>query len=190
MLIVLLTSALACGGGTSDTTNGGGTTIADPEPVVGPVNQSGDRNVTANIGSPGGTLSLTNGARVEFPAGALSEAAEVHFSVGTQTHAFNNRDYEKPVGPTIHLQPDMALSGGLGVSVSIPMASIPSGFSEDDLTLALEIPAGRQRSSVMGSTQTTWMHIPASSQNGRFVAQITERVPGMRLQFLVSEEEE
>jgi len=189
MLIALGFSAAACGGGTSQTNGGGGGTSDPVDEVTGPVVQSGDRNVTANVGGPGGTLSLTNGARVEFPAGALSESYEVHFSVGTQTHAFNNRDYEKPVGPTIHLQPAMALSGG-SVSVSIPMSPIPSGFTEDDLTLAMEIPAAQQRSSAMGSTQTTWMHIPASSQNGRFVAEISREVPGMRLQFTVSEDEE
>ena len=138
------------------------------------------------VGSPGGTLSLSNGARAEFSPGALSETTQVHFSLGTQTQAFNNRDYEKPVGPTLHLQPGMVLAGG-SVTVSIPAAPIPSGFNEEQLTLALEIPAEEQRSEVMGSTQTTWSYVAAHSANGRFTADLTEAVPGMRLQFLVSE---
>jgi hypothetical protein len=111
----------------------------------------------------------------------------VHFSVGTATQAFNNLDYEHPVGPALHLQPGIPLSSG-AVTVSIPAAQIPSGFTEENLNLALEVPADQQRSDVMGSTQTTWTHVNARAQNGRFVADITHSVPGMRLQFTVSED--
>ncbi|MBW2461451.1 MAG: hypothetical protein JRH11_07380 [Deltaproteobacteria bacterium] len=142
--------------------------------------------VAAVIGSAGGTLSLTNGSRVEIPAGALSETFEVHLSVGTQTQAFNNRDYERPLGPTIHLQPAMATSTPF--VVSIPAANIPREFTGGDLTLAVEVPAAGQRAGVMGATQTTWSHVDARAENGRFVADLPD-VAGMRLQFLVAEPE-
>jgi hypothetical protein len=187
MLSSLFIGAGACGGGTTETSGGGGITVVEPADPVGSVNQSGERNVSATIGTPGGTLSLHNGARVEFPAGTLGEAVDVHFSLGTQTQAFNNLDYERPVGPTLHLQPEIPLSSG-AVTVSIPAAQIASGFTEAQLNLALEVPADHQRSEVMGSTQTTWTHLSARAQNGRFVAEITHSVPGMRLQFTVSEE--
>jgi hypothetical protein len=150
----------ACGGGSANQqTGGGGGTSSGSDGTVdqNPVFQTGDRVASAHMGAPGGTLSL------------------------------GNRDYEKPVGPTLHLQPGINLSGG-SVTVSIPATSIPGGFTEDNLTLAVEIPGEVQRSSVMGSTQTTWTYLPAHSANGRFTADLSDVVPGMRLQFLVSEE--
>lgn len=188
-LIALALATAACGGGTAETssTGAGAGPIADPGPVnSGPVIQSGDRMVAAEIGSAGGTLSLTNGSRVEIPRGALSETIEVHLSVGTQTQAFNNRDYEKPLGPTIHLQPTMQTSAP--VVISIPVANIPREFTGGELTLAVEVAAAGQRAGVMGATQTTWSHVEARTENGRFVADLPD-VPGMRLQFLVAEPE-
>ncbi len=190
-VVFLGLSLSGCGGGSANQgsggggggSTGGGGGAADPNPVF----LTGDRLVEAELAGPGGTLTLGNSARVEFPAGALGEPVEVHFSVQEQTQAFNNRDYEKPVGPTLHLQPGINLAGG-PVEVSIPATSIPSGFTEDNLMLAIEIPAETQRSSVMGSTQTTWTYLPAHSANGRFVSELTDVVPGMRLQFVVSEE--
>jgi hypothetical protein len=180
----------ACGGGNaSQQTGGGGASSGGGGGTVdqNPVFQTGDRVVSAELGQPGGTLSLGNGARAEFPAGAVGETVEVHFSTEAQTQAFNNRDYEKPVGPTLQLQPGIRLASGT-VAISIPATSIPSGFTDEQLMLAVEIPADVQRSSVMGSTQTTWTYIAARSESGRFMADMPDAVPGMRLQFIVSEE--
>lgn len=188
-LIALAAAGAACGGGTTQTSStgpGGGPAATTGPTAAGPVIESGDRTLTAEVGGAGGTLSLTNGSRVEIPAGALSEDYEIHFSVASQTQAFNNRDYERPVGPTIHLQPAMPVASPL--VVSIPAASIPREFQDGELTLAVEVPAAGQRAGVMGSTQTTWSHVAARSENGRFVADLPD-VPGMRLQFLVAEAE-
>jgi hypothetical protein len=179
----------ACGGGNANQQTGGGGSSSGGGGTVdqNPVFQTGDRVASAEMGSPGGTLTLGNGARAEFGQGVLGEVMEIHFSTESQTQAFNNRDYEKPVGPTLHLQPGVHLSSG-AVSISIPATSIPSGFTEEQLMLAVEIPHDVQRSSVMGSTQTTWTYIAARSESGRFTADLPDAIPGMRLQFIVSEE--
>lgn len=192
LCFVTLAITAGCGGGGGSSSGGG---LPDDEPVGGsggaasttPVHQTGDQSVQAEIGSPGGSLALTNGARVEIPAGSLAEPVEVIFGVGSQTQAFNNRDYEKPVGPTLILQPALVAQPGTRFNISIPYTALPSGFTEDQVTIGMEVLDDDQRAEQMGSTQTIWVYQPANAQNGRLVAEMTE-TSGMRLQFLVSEE--
>ncbi len=162
-----------------------------PEPVVGDssdssvaVHKRGGEKLVVEVGRAGGTLELGNGARLEIPAGALSETVEMAFSEGTHTTAFSNHDYERPVGPIVEIGPTLALNRPL--KLSVPLSRLPEGFEEKDLTLAAEVVADKQRAVQMHGVQTRWDYLPASSDAGRAVAELNE-VPGYRMQFVVSQ---
>jgi hypothetical protein len=106
----------------------------------------------------------------------------------SQTQAFNNRDYEKPVGPTLLLQPGADLTQGATVTISIPAPPVPSGFDAEDFTVGIETVNSEQRAGVMGSTQTQWTYAPATSANSRLTAELPT-ITGLRVQFLVSRSE-
>src|SRR3954453_19737192 len=59
-----------------------------PERAIA-VHKRGGEKLTAEIGSAGGTLELDNGARLEIPAGALSESVQITFAAGARTTAFS-----------------------------------------------------------------------------------------------------
>jgi hypothetical protein len=159
---------------------------ANYEPVTGEstseVHKRGDKKLIAEIGPKGGTLELANGARLTIPLGALSETVEITFSEGARTTAFANHEYERAIGPTLEIGPEASLTGP--VQVSVPLAAFPEGFGEKDLTLGMEVPSDTQRLEMQG-VQTHWDYLPAQSQSGRAVAEIST-VPGYRVQFLVS----
>jgi hypothetical protein len=168
--------------------------VAEPEPTPArasasersiPVRKRGHDKLTVEIGSAGGTLELDNGARLEIPAGALSETVQVTFAAGARTTAFSNKEHERPLGPTLSIAPELSLSSP--AIVSVPAHGIPEGFAESDLALGLE-QLGSQRAVEMQGTQTRWDYFPAASQAGRAVAELAQ-VPGFRLQFLVSKSE-
>ena len=147
-----------------------------------PVHKRGGEKLTVEVGSAGGTLELDNGARLEIPAGALSETVQITFAAGARTTAFSNKEHERPVGPTLEIAPELALSAP--ARVSVPARDIPEGFAETDFALGLE-QLGSQRAVEMQGTQTRWDYFPAAAQAGRAVAELAQ-VPGFRLQFLVS----
>lgn len=152
-----------------------------PERAIA-VHKRGGEKLTAEIGSAGGTLELDNGARLEIPAGALSETVQITFAAGARTTAFSNKEHERPLGPTLEIAPELALSSP--AKVSVPAREIPEGFAETDFALGLE-QLGSQRAVEMQGTQTRWDYFPAAAQAGRAVAELAQ-VPGFRLQFLVS----
>jgi hypothetical protein len=156
----------------------------EPERSV-PIHKHGRDKLIAEVGSAGGTLELDNGARLEIPAGALSEAVQITFATGARTTAFSNKEHERPIGPTLELAPELALS--TPVKVSIPALRLPDGFAEADLALGLE-QLGAQRAVEMQGTQTRWDYFPATAEAGRAVAELAQ-IPGYRLQFLVSKSE-
>jgi hypothetical protein len=151
-----------------------------------PVHERGHNKLIAAIGSAGGTLELDNGARLEIPAGALSETVEITFAEGAHTTAFANHEHERALGTTLEVAPELVLSAP--ARVSIPATHLPEGFAESDLTLGLEVVASNQRGVQMQGTQTRWDYLPAVSEHGRAVAELGT-VPGLRLQFLVSKSE-
>ena len=153
------------------------------EPSVA-VHKRGGEKMIVEVGSAGGTLELGNGARLDIPAGALSETVEMTFSEGTHTTAFSNHEYERPVGPIVEIGPTLALNQPL--KLSIPLSRLPEGFAEKDLTLAAEVVSDEQRAVQMHGVQTRWDYLPASSASGRAVAELNE-VPGYRMQFVVSQ---
>jgi hypothetical protein len=177
------THALGCGGSSRPASQ----TAANYEPgvtneVTSEVHKRGDKKLIAEIGPPGGTLELANGARLTIPVGAFAETVEITFAEGNRTTAFANHEYERAIGPTLEIGPEASLSAP--VLVSVPLAAIPEGFGEKDLTLGMEVPSDNQRLEMQG-VQTRWDYLPAQSQSGRAVAEITA-VPGYRVQFLVS----
>jgi hypothetical protein len=153
---------------------------------VGAVHERGGDKLTVDVGDQGGTLELDNGARLEIPRGALTEVTEVTFSRGTKTTAFSNREWERPLGPTLEVSPGVPL--GTPVRISVPVSNLPEGFSVEDLALGLEVMSDEQRAVEMHGVATRWDYIPATSTSGRFVAELSE-LPGYRLQFVVSKSE-
>lgn len=175
--------AVACGGSSQPASR----TAANYEPAVtnevtSEIHKRGDKKLIAEIGPPGGTLELANGARLTIPVGAFNETVEITFAEGARTTAFANHEYERAIGPTLEIGPEASISAPL--MVSVPLSAIPEGFGEKDLTLGMEVPSDTQRLEMQG-VQTRWDYLPAQSQSGRAVAEISA-VPGYRVQFLVS----
>ena len=187
--------ALGCGGSdepeplfTEENVGGGGGSA--PASTGGAVHERGDDSVTATVGPAGGTLELSNGAKLEIPQGALGDEVEVIFGLGSRTQAFANREYERTIGPTLIIQPSMVLQPGKRATISAPLASIPQPFTEDDVTLATEeVDDFDPQSDVRNTVQTIWQYNSASVQGGRLVAEL-QQIPGFRVQFLLSQDEE
>ncbi|MCS6799777.1 MAG: hypothetical protein NZ898_14890 [Myxococcota bacterium] len=165
--------------------------IAPPPPVEsaapaepGRVSRSGDREVRARIGASGGVLELANGARLEIGEGALATSTEVTFALGATTAALQSREDRRPIGPVLLVEPALVAQPGQRFILSIPAAQLPSGFSAEDLALAVEQPA-EERALGIGGPQTRWTLVTARHEGGRAIAELTE-LPGMRLGFVVA----
>lgn len=175
----------ACGtGGTQQQPSTLPTASTGPgESPTSEVHKRGGKKLIAEVGPRGGTLELGNGARIAIPEGALSETVEVTFAEGARTTAFSNHEYERAVGPTLEISPEVSL--GAPLTVSVPLGILPAGFTDSDLTLGLEVVAGEQRAVQTQNVQTRWDYLPATNKSGRAVAELSS-VPGYRVQFLVS----
>jgi len=188
-LIATLTGGAlaACGGSSSSEASTGsyaaeGSSGGSSGEVRNEVHKRGSKKLIAEIGPPGGTLELDNGARLTIPSGALNETVEFTFSEGAYTTAFSNHEYERAIGPTLEIAPGATLATPL--QVSVPITTLPEGFGEQHLTLGLEVPRQAQRLESQ-NVQTRWDYMPAESKGGRAVASLSE-IPGFRVQFLVS----
>ncbi|HJL16030.1 MAG TPA: hypothetical protein RMH99_10250 [Sandaracinaceae bacterium LLY-WYZ-13_1] len=158
----------------------------DPEPVpAGPVSASGSDEARAEVRSAGGTLSLTNGARLEIPGGALEEPTEVVLAHGAEGQAFGDAETQRPLGPMLNVQPTLVAADGQAFEVSIPAQPVPAGFEESDLAFAMEEVHDQQRAIDTLGTRTRWQFYPVRVEDGRFVARITG-LAGHRVQFGVS----
>ena len=142
----------------------------------------GSDKIVVEVGEAGGVLELDNGAKLDIPAGALDEDVTLTFAAGARTTAFANRDFERAVGPTLEIAPELAPSAPL--TVSIPLTQLPEGFAADDLALGVEVIGNQQRLGGQG-TQTRWDYAPAASEHGRAQARLT-KLSGLRVQFVVS----
>ena len=188
-------AALGCGGSdepeplfTEENVGGGGG--SQPAGGGAAVHERGDDSVTATVGPAGGTLELSNGAKLEIPQGALGDQVDVIFGVGSRTQAFANREYERTIGPTLIIQPSMVMQPGKRATLSAPLSSIPQPFTEEDVALATEeVDEYDPQSDVRNTVQTVWQYNAASVQGGRLVAELQE-IPGFRVQFLLSQDEE
>lgn len=178
---------VACGGSAPSASATPSTTPVEVSTSSLPaVHKRGAQKLIVAVGNAGGTLELDNGARLAIPEGALSENVEVTFAEGARTTAFSNHEYERPIGPTIEISPEIGLSGP--VQVSIPLAQIPDGFEAKDLALGVEVVASTQRAVQGYGVQTRWDYLSASSDSGRAVAELAQ-IPGYRVQFVVSKSE-
>jgi hypothetical protein len=185
--------ASACGGGaaTADTTPVAAPPRAvqpstSPSASVGVVHARGELSVTARVGPAGGDLTLANGARLDIPQGALDEVVEVVFAVGEPTTAFRNRDDEKTVGPPLVVSPELEARGGARFRVTLPFLELPAGFDRQHATVAVERQDESSSGFRGGATRTIWEHHEATATTDRkFVAEFA-RLPGLRVQFLVS----
>jgi len=192
--MVSLPLLVACGGRAPATTSAPAATGAAAAPsatapvaeVPAPVHRRGGTKLVVEVGPAGGTLELDNGARVDIPPGALDDLLELTFAEGTRTTAFSNKEFERPLGPTLELAPELAPS--VPLRLSIPLTKVPEGFAEKDLALGVEGVSTTQRAVQGQGLQTRWDYHPASAAHGRAVAELA-RVPGLRVQFLVSRSE-
>lgn len=187
LLHLLLPAALgACGGASAEMPAAEyGTTSTAPEPspppAAGRVNRKGSGSVTAEIGSGGGSIELTEGPRVVIPSGALSESAEFVLQTTKATTAFLNEESERPIGETFVLSPGLGSANG-PIEVSMPLPSMPEGFGEP--ALSYEYGVGN-RVGAEDSQHTRWQYENATYVGGRLVAKVSE-LSGMRLQFVLT----
>jgi hypothetical protein len=183
---LILPGLAACGGNEGpvpilvpgdDETSGGRAT-----PL--PARASGDRSASTAVGPAGGVLSLSNGARLEIPAGALAEEVELTFAIAEATRSFANREDIELVGPTVMAMPSIAAAEGKVFTLDLPLPSLPADHEPEDVTLAVEIADQTQRH-LSTTTQTTWEFFPATANGGRASAELPA-LPGYRFQFAVS----
>lgn len=183
LMTSILTCALAaCGGGSGSTANETTPVTTAPAPIPQAQHARGAREASATFTSLGGSLSLSNGARLEIPAGAFDQPTEVVFSVGADTQAFSNREDDRPIGPTLQIAPPLTPAVALVLSASF--AGTPSGFSAEHAAIAIE-ESDNQRALSMGGQQTRWQYGAATIEGNRVSAQLAQ-VEGLRIQFLVS----
>jgi hypothetical protein len=146
------------------------------------VSKSGGNSVSAKMGPPGGTLSLSSGVKVEIPSGALKDGHEVRLSESQMTTAFYNQESERPVGPTFTVSPGMEAPEGRTIRVSIPLAAYPEGWG--DVGIAYEYSMGN-RVGAEDSEHTRWQYERAKLSGGRAVADLPA-LNGYRLQFVLT----
>ncbi len=180
------TILVACGGSQAESTTGGGLAEAQAPPPrpAGPVTASGDSEATAMVGRAGGTLSLTNGARLQIPAGALSEPTQVTLSHGAEGQAFGDREAQRALGPMLNIEPPL-YSDGPPFIVSIPEQPIPNGWSTEDLAFAMEEISNEQRAIDVLGTVTRWQFYSTTVESGRIQVRTTG-LQGNRMQFGVA----
>jgi hypothetical protein len=177
--------ASSCGGGTAHTEPTTRTEPVGPPPVT-VVNARGEHEASGRFGSPGGSLELASGFRVEIPAGALREEVELHLIDGAEARVFHPEDGEAAVGPIADLVPFVEAVEGRTFRVSAPMAAPPAGFDDAEVTLGMEEEVrGRE---MMESTRTRWQYHHASVVDGRYLAEVAY-FGGHRLQFGLSRAE-
>jgi len=175
----------ACGGSQAAEPASAGPLEEEPVEPAGPVSASGSDEARVEVAEAGGTLSLTNGTRLEIPRGALSEPVEVVLRHGASGHAFGDAETQRPLGPMVNIAPMIVAAEGTGFTVSIPAQPIPAGFEEADLAFAMEEVDDQQRAIDTLGTQTRWQFYPVRVENGRFVA-VVGGLPGHRVQFGVA----
>jgi hypothetical protein len=138
------------------------------------------------MGSPGGELSLANGARLVVPQGALDADGEVMLALGERVTVFNNRDDEKIVGPSLVIAPEITSANSAPFVVELPYTNLPEGFSDEDVAVAFERNDDDASGFRGGAVRTTWEHAPARVTADRKLRAEFQHLPGMRIQFVVS----
>jgi hypothetical protein len=115
----------------------------------------------------------------------LNQNVQIDFHVGAAGRAFGDAERQRPLGPTLAIEPAVHADGG-NFEISIPEQRIPSGFSRDDLAFAMEeVAGGAAHIGEQITTQTHWQFYRVSIEDGRFVARV-DGLPGNRVQFGVA----
>lgn len=174
----------ACGGSQDVQATTGGPLIEEEQRPTGPVSATGSGEARAIVGQAGGTLTLSNGARLEIPPGALAREVEVTLHVGAEGQAFGDGERQRPLGPMLGVTPAIVAEEGSFV-LSIPEQPVPTGFASDDLAFAMEEADADARAIDTIATQTRWQFYPVQVEGGRFVAR-TEGFHGHRVRFGVA----
>ena len=174
---------VGCGGSSANAPAANTANEAKPDLAVStrPVSKRGSGSVAATVGTGGGSLELSEGPRVEIPAGAVTETMDFVLKVAPKTTAFFNKESERPLGPTFSFSPNVEASGG-AIEVSFPLASLPEGWGEP--SIAYEVSEG----AIVGaedSVRTRWQYERASLSAGRVVAQLPN-LTGLRMQFVLT----
>jgi hypothetical protein len=147
------------------------------------VHKTGSGSVSALLGSPGGTLELSGGARVQIPPGAVEGGGEEFvLREAPKTTAFGNSEHERPIGNPFIFSPGVEAPEGRSIEVSIPLASYPAGWGE--VSIAYEYPAGAMVGAE-DTEHTKWQYENAKLSGGRVVAQLPA-LNGYRLQFVLT----
>lgn len=175
---------LGCGGAASSSASTQSETF-NQQASSRAVHKSGDSEVTATIGSGGGSLELSSGVRVEIPERSVQEPTDVVLRVAPMTTVFKNEEFEKTVGPLFLITPELSAAEGKSLVVSIPFGAFPEDFSENNLYLATEEMGAAQRGYAENSMATRWEYQKVTFANGRAVASLAA-LSGMRLQFVLS----
>jgi hypothetical protein len=170
--------ASSSSGGESEGSESSG--AAAPNSVV---HKSGGKSASAVIGSPGGTLEIASGAKIEIPPGTFDEADEVTIADAPGSTAFLNSEHERPVGPVFIIAPSMEATKGRMIRVSIPLAAYPEGWG--DVQMGYEYPTTGAMVGGEDAEHTAWQTTPAKLSGGRAVAEVPA-LPGYRLQFVLS----
>ena len=141
-------------------------------------------------------VALGGGAGLIEPVHSLSEAGEAEpvvfdggvtgREVGEEVAAFRNREDERTVGPALVVSPEIAAANGARFVVELPFASLPEGFTEEHVAVALERHDEDSSGFYGGATRTTWEHAPARVVSGRKLRAELPVLPGLRVQFVVS----
>jgi hypothetical protein len=153
--------------------------------VVAPnsvVRKTGSGSVTATLGTPGGTLELSSGPRVEIPPGAVDGSQDFVLKEAARTTAFFNSEHEKPYGPTFIFSPGINAPEGRTITVSLPVGALPEGWG--DPSIAYEYPVG-EMVGAEDAEHTQWQYEDAKISGGRAIAELPA-VNGYRLQFVMT----
>jgi hypothetical protein len=146
------------------------------------VHKTGSGSVSALLGSPGGTLELSGGARVQIPPGAVEGGEDFVLKEAPKTTAFFNSEHERPVGNPFIFSPGVEAPEGRSIEVSIPLAGYPEGWGE--VSIAYEYPVGAMVGAE-DAEHTKWQYENAKLSGGRAVAQLPA-LNGYRLQFVLT----
>ena len=177
--------ALGCGGSSASAPAATTANEVKEPSATGPSNaitKRGSGSVAALVGSGGGTLELNEGPRVVIPRGAVTGGQDFVLKVAQKTTAFANKESEKALGPTFSFSPGIETNGEK-IEVSFPLASVPAGWG--DPSIAYEIEEGAAISYGEDSTRTKWQYERARLNGGRVVA-LLDALPGMRVQFVLT----
>jgi hypothetical protein len=173
--------AAGCGGGDEPPPS----TAATAAAPTGPVDARGGRQVEAEVGPPGGRLTLEGGAILVIPEGALTEPTAVRFSAVDGSQAIGRENDQEGIGPALMILPAMRSASGQPFELRVPFLTLPSGYDREDLALATEEVQQVQRAMGMGGTQTRWFMNPARIEGDEVVGEV-DTLSGHRVQFVVS----